>query len=57
MPKFKLNLTFTTTATIEIEADTKEKAIQKWNDGSYCEMDIEPDETLYGGTPWTLAEN
>jgi len=54
MPKFTLDLEYTETASVEVEAETVEEAYQKWLDGDYEDNDIKLDEELYGGIPWSL---
>ena len=55
MPKYVLKLRHEMTGTIEVEAPTKERAIQLWEDGD-IDRTVELDEQLYGGIPWELVD-
>ena len=55
MKKFTLNLTHTLTATLEIEAETREDALKKYEEGEY-DNEIELDEECFGGISWDLVE-
>ena len=55
MKKYQFDLSYHMTASLEIEAESKAEAIQKYEDGEYEYNDIQPDEELYGGIPYDLT--